>query len=211
AEGPPADVLPLSSPARRRRRPPTWALSLAAAVLAVLVAVPLLLAGRDGPRGSDQLAGRAAPPRTEAAEADESPLAVGPDLGDQSDPSALRQVLANALATTPSGAALARPAPPPGGTTDAATEAAAPSRATNPSGSPAAGDDAEVISRCARSLRSSSGARLGPLVYAATLRWQDTPAVVLAYRVPGEENGRLAHQVFVMAREDCRVLVFQGL
>jgi hypothetical protein len=62
---------------------------------------------------------------------------------------------------------------------------------------------------CAGEARATYGRDLGPLVHAATLRWQGAPAVLLAYRARSSPG--LEHRVFVMAREGCQLLVAQSL
>ena len=64
---------------------------------------------------------------------------------------------------------------------------------------------------CAQATRAEFGQGVGPLVYAASLRWQGTPAVVLAYRVAEPAAPGLDHRVFVMSRRGCRLLVTQSL
>ncbi len=64
---------------------------------------------------------------------------------------------------------------------------------------------------CAGEARANYGQGLGPLVYAATLRWQGTAAVLLAYRLEGAGPTGLDHRAFVLSREDCRLLVVQTL
>ncbi|MGH9151180.1 MAG: hypothetical protein ACRD03_01975, partial [Acidimicrobiales bacterium] len=68
----------------------------------------------------------------------------------------------------------------------------------------------EPAAACRDEVRSQVGDRLGPLVYAATLRWQGTDAVVLAYRLADPSGPGPDHLAFVMARDDCRVLASQG-
>ncbi len=64
---------------------------------------------------------------------------------------------------------------------------------------------------CAGEARAAYGRGLGPLVYAATLRWQGTRAVALAYRVDEAAPSSLDHRVLVLAADGCRLLVAQAL
>ena len=64
---------------------------------------------------------------------------------------------------------------------------------------------------CAGEARRAYGRGLGPFVYAATLRWHATPAVVLAYRVDGAASAGLDHRVLVLSSEGCQLLVAQSL
>jgi hypothetical protein len=64
---------------------------------------------------------------------------------------------------------------------------------------------------CAGEARATYGKGLGPLVYAASLRWQGTPAVLLTYRVDGARAGGLDHRALVLSRAGCQLLVVQTL
>ena len=116
AAGDEAVVVPLHRSGRpahaRRRRPPAWALGAAAALAAVLVAVPLLDRDRDDPGQSvasapSDTADRSA--ATEAGPPGSAGVLDGGDLGDQSDPAVLGRVLAEAVSAEKA-AALASPA-----------------------------------------------------------------------------------------------------
>jgi hypothetical protein len=53
---------------------------------------------------------------------------------------------------------------------------------------------------------------LGPLRLAASLRWQGVPAVVFAYPVGGGPSpSPIGYRALVLARDDCRLLLAQGL
>lgn len=197
-----------------RRRLPRWALPVAAAAAALLVAVPVIGSITDGPdrTATTATAGREAGEGagTEVAAAD------GGDLGDQSDPTVLATALRGAL--------------PGAGTAVAATDAAAPGapeslRQEAPAGGLAAPNtppeaEAQAAKKaakpfvdppCAGTARSSYGKGLGPLLFAARLQWQGAPAVVLAFKVAEAGAPGLDYRVLVMAREDCRLLVVQSL
>ncbi len=70
---------------------------------------------------------------------------------------------------------------------------------------------AESSATCAIQTRESYGQDLGPLVYAARLRWQGVPAVALAYRVARAPGTGLEHRVFVVSTAGCQLLVAQSL
>ena len=64
---------------------------------------------------------------------------------------------------------------------------------------------------CAGEARATYGQGLGPLVHAATLRWQGTEAVLLTYRLRGAGSTGLDHRAFVLSEEGCRLPVVQTL
>ncbi|MEO7837263.1 MAG: hypothetical protein ABIS21_06435, partial [Acidimicrobiales bacterium] len=74
-----------------------------------------------------------------------------------------------------------------------------------------AGGGAAVGPACSATTRATYGKGLGPLVYAARLRWQGEPAVVLAYRLAEAGAPGLDYRVLVMALDGCRLLVVQSL
>ncbi|PLS76577.1 MAG: hypothetical protein CYG61_01305 [Actinobacteria bacterium] len=216
AAGRGADVVALDG----RRRLPRWALPLAAAAAALLVAVPVLSSLGDGNERAETTAtadngGSAGRDSGEVAGTD------GGDLGEQSDPAALGLAIRGALPGAASEEALAAPPPPglAGGESPqdgAAPEGAVPttpqvaSRAMTGTTTRAAGKPF-VDPPCAATARATYGRGLGPLVYAARLRWQGEPAVVLAYRLAEAGAAGLDYRVLVMARDGCRLLVVQSL
>ncbi|HEX2064938.1 MAG TPA: hypothetical protein VHE80_11015, partial [Acidimicrobiales bacterium] len=150
----------------------------------------------DGDRSGDQTA--MAPRQGESFSAPGSaPVRDGGDLGEQSD----ARLLAEAVRAGVGGTAAAVPAGPaaPSAASERAGEPAADATRTGAADPPCAGE--------ARALVPG----LGPLVYTATLRWQGTPAVALAFLAsPSSGPGPLPHQVMVMApQEGCRLLVVQ--
>ncbi len=138
--------------ATRRSRPLAL---LAAALLAVVLAVVVVLVTRVG---SDR------------------PPSPRHDIGAQSDPTALAQVVEKAV-----------------------REQGADGRAPSPDAT------------CAAEVRASYGQGLGPLVYAARLRWEGAPAVLLTYRLQPAGSSGLDHRAFVLALSGCRLLVVQSL
>lgn len=203
----------------RRRRLPAWALGVAAALAAVLVAVPVLSSLGSGDDPTETAATARDDSTTEMATGTSGAVVDGGDLGEQTDQLALGALVAIALGEK-------APAPSPPGqaapTADAqsaaeaeraaAATAAAPApalaRADTPTTTYSVADPAAVTA-CERRLAGELGERLGTLVYRATLRWQGAPAVVLAYRVNGA-GGTLDHQAFVMALDGCGILASQG-
>ena len=233
-EGPPDSFTSAGPAGRQRRRPPTWALGVAAALAAVLVAVPLLTRGAD-----DEAATVATGTMADrAAEQAAGVVTDGGDLGEQSDQLALGSVLTGAVGAGGGQFAAAPASPAAGAASDAATAATdtAGARASEPkalaSGAPAEGAagvsptpearpatpspsvlstaDPAAVAACEEAAAKDFGDRVGPLLYRATLRWQGTPAVLLAYRLADTSSKGPDHQAFVMALDDCRVLVAQG-
>ena len=195
---PAAEVVPL------RRRALAWG-AAAAAVAAVLVGASVLVFS-DGAGPVDTTA---APPGDADRRADRGaggPAAAmitdGGDLGDQSDPQALAQTVEAALR--------ARAGPSAGG---GAARDSASARAGEPEAgvAPATGGDRRL---CAVASTPVLGEASADLVYTASLRWQGTPALLLAYRLSGPgppvAGEGLRHRVVVMAQADCRLLVVQS-
>jgi hypothetical protein len=219
--GPPSSITSHRPAHARERRVPAWAMGIAAALLAVLVAVPLL----DRETGEPDRTAAAQLDRSEATAGDAAapPVVDGGDLGNQSDQLALGTLLAGAVTGAPSApAAASAPArssdqsgadaestgPPVAapGTTDLTgatpTEAFAESRAPRP--------DAAAVAACEQAVATEYARGLGPLLYRATLQWQATPAVLLAYRLADTSASGPDHRAFVMALDGCRLLVVQG-
>ncbi|MGI8685345.1 MAG: hypothetical protein ACR2MO_09705 [Acidimicrobiales bacterium] len=224
-----------SSGARRERRVPGWLMGVAAALLAVMVAVPVLNRG-----GGERLDSAASPTAgtVKSAETAGAPLIEGGDLGDQADQLALGNLISGALTADAAAPALAADrstsaASSPAASSAAGSEVTDPSRAASPdvvAASPAPGQvpftiqapagpgastttvDPAAVAACEGAVAKeyAEGLRLGPLVYRATLRWQGTPAVLLAYRLADTSANGPDHQAFVMALDGCRLLVVQG-
>ena len=193
------NVVPLPRRPDRRTFPP-WALGAVAALVAVLLAVPMVLDDDSdtGQRTASAPAGDAAgnTPSLDAG------VVEGGELGSLSDPAALRDQLLRAVPGT-----VAQKAPAPPGADEAADTLAAPApeaAARNAGGAGAA------ATACRAEVRAEFGGRLGALLYAASLRWQDTDAVVLAYRLADTSAPGPDHLAVVIARDDCRLLASQG-
>ena len=212
-------VTPLRATGSRatRRRVPGWALGAAAAVAALVVAVPALMREDDRPSQT-----ASAPAQDGAAEVRVDDDAVdGGDLGSLSDPATLGQELAlsvpgagasEAAGAADSLAAGTAPSAPP--VAAASPESfAAPSTTAGPAARaavPMSGALAASDAPCRREVRSEFGQGLGDLLWTASLRWQGTDAVVLAYRLADTSGGGPDFRAFVMARDGCRLLVVQG-
>ena len=170
------NVVPLPRRPDRRTFPP-WALGAVAALVAVLLAVPMVLD-------------------------DDSDTGQRTASSDGVFPAALREQLLRAVP-----GAVAQKAPAPPGADEAADTLAAPApeaAARNAGGAGAA------ATACRAEVRAEFGGRLGALLYAASLRWQDTDAVVLAYRLADTSAPGPDHLAVVIARDDCRLLASQG-
>lgn len=222
---------PASTSGGRGRRVPGWAMGAAAALAALLVAVPVL--NRDSGTGPDQVATAARDDARKATTEAAAPVVDGGDLGDQADQLLLGEVLAGAVTGTPAASPSPLSADQPA---VAAAESAAPTRAADagPAGgaeapaaaapapapaqssvtpstpSNAASADPAAVAACEQAVATEYGRGLGPLLYRATLRWQGTPAVVFAYRLADTSANGPDHRAFVMALDGCRLLVVQG-
>lgn len=213
-------VTPLRAAASRaqRRRVPGWALGAAAAVAALVVAVPVLLSDDDR---STQTA--SAPALDEgAADVSVDDNAVdGGDLGSLSDAVTLARELelsvpgagdTEAAGTSDTLAAGTPPSAPPVAAASPQSFAA-PSTTVDPaarSAVPMSGALGSSDSPCRREVRSEFGQGLGDLLWTASLRWQGTDAVVLAYRLADTSGAGPDFRAFVLARDGCRLLVVQG-
>lgn len=196
---------------REGRRAPGWAIGAVAALVAAVVAVPVLL--RDSGPGERTASAPTEGAGTTAEAGADATVIDGGELGPLSDPAALRHRLEQALGGD-AGPAAAEGRP---SSDDDLTTAAPAARSPTPA---ATGDqDAEVARQaaggsppaaCRDEVRAQVDDRLGPLVYSATLRWQGIDAVVLAYRLADRSGPGPDHLAFVMARDDCRVLASQG-
>lgn len=196
-------VVPLSTAVRRRRT--QVGLAAAAAVVAVVLGVSSLGGGSDDAQDT-ALSGSSA---------------TGPDLGDQSD----ARALADRVRTVVEGEFAAGAMSPTADSTEAGDagasgggSAAQSEAAPAPEGEAAVTSKRAVAARssvrpsgpCTATARSEYGRGLADLVFEGTLRWEGTPAVVLAYRIEGA-TGALDHRVLVLARDDCRLLVAQTI
>lgn len=209
-----------------RRRLPRWALPVAAAAAALIVAVPVLgFLGDD--KGGQETAATSDERGTSAGKDAEAVGIDGGDLGEQSDPATLALAISDALPGSASDAALA--APPAGGAGEPLAEARASTSAPafeQEAQAPSAASTAKAKKLgerpCAEIVRSTYGQGLGPLVYTAYVRWKGAgvdatafprgiPAVVLAYRLADPGPPGLDYRVMVMARQDCRLLVAPSL
>lgn len=198
----PSAVVPLST-ARRRRR---TQVGLAAAAVVVLVLGAVSLVGGDDAGDNDNAA--------------LTSQALGPDLGDQSDATALaervRTAVEGELLAGEAGAMAedSADASASGGSAESGTGSGGEAGATAPAQARRAVAARSTPVRrdgpCTATAISEYGRGLGELVFQGTLRWEGTPAVVLAYPIEGA-TGPLDHRVLVLARDDCRLLVAQTI
>lgn len=209
----------------QRRRVPRWALPVAAAAAAVLLAVPVLNSLGDDRGGEETSA--LSDDRGASADRDAETVGTdGGDLGEQSDPATLASAISGALPGAASEAALAAPAAPEGGRAAPLDDARAanPPQVTDQNSAAATRAKARKLGKrpCAGVVRSTYGQGLGPLVYTALVRWKGAgvdpalfpmgePAIVLAYRLADPGAPGLDYRVMVMALEDCRLLVAPSL
>ncbi|HUR18461.1 MAG TPA: zf-HC2 domain-containing protein [Acidimicrobiales bacterium] len=196
-----------------QRRLPRWALPLAATAAAILVAVPLVASLDNGRGNHDTVATLSDTDAAGGADAESAGIDGG-DLGNQSDPTSLAQAVRGALPGAATEAALAAPAPAPaegaddgsGGPSSVPAPVSDGVAKASPAKAPRLGERP-----CAGIARTTYGQGLGPLVYAARVRWEGTPAVVLAYRLADAGGPGLDYRLLVMALQDCRLLVGQSL
>ena len=199
------DAAAQSTPVTRRRR---WTLVAVAGGAAAAVLVGVLVTGVSTSHKSSTAALRKAGPVS-------SQLVRAGDLGDVDDAQALRAKIEPGLpaAVAPQAAAGAKAAQPDTGagggiirggpsTATATTERRALNAARAPSEAP----------RCDAAARTLQPGR-AVLVYVATARWQGTAADVFGFSpegVPATSSRPTPTRVYVLARSDCRLLVFQS-
>jgi hypothetical protein len=135
----------------------------------------------------------------------------GGDLGDQADPQALGQVVKGAVEQPAAGAGGSAATGSGSGPGSAeATQDQAAATTTTRGLAPVAAPLRQGPPACDGVVRERYGASTGVLVYSATLRWQGTPSVVLAYTLE-PPSGSFHHRVFVMSRGDCTLLTVLSL
>ena len=214
----------------RRRVPPGWLVGVAAALVALAVAVPVLTGG--GTK-TDTVATAANDDSAKMSALAGAPAIDGGDIGEQSDQAALGGIVTGALRGASVGAAAADQASPPSVPASGVGEVAGPSRSATAPDDPLAADrdplaapapESAAPPAAAAGASDAAGAtceatvakdyakalNLGALVYRATLRWKGTPAVLLTYRLAETSGPGADHQTFVMATDGCRLLVVQG-
>jgi len=186
----------LDAEARGPRR--TVLVALAAAVLVVLGVVSAALVG-DEERPSDSDTAALSDESTAGQDA-AGDVAFAEDLGELDDQQELRDRVRTVVEPPPT----TTTAPGSGG--EVKESVGAPMAAT-------AGDSSAVRTSgkdpyCEQAVAEELDRGLGPLVYRATLRWNGTPAVAVAYRVE-DASGELDHRLFVLASGSCELLVAQ--
>ncbi len=233
SQAPVAAPVDLRDRRARRRPPPSWLLSAAAAI-AVLAGVAGLLQASDR-NGSgagltaldaERATGGGATADAGATEESAAPVSgadpdvVGGDLGDQSDPAVLTALLQGAAAGggTANGPSLS--------TTSKAVGAEDFGRQTSPgqaesdapvvAGSPAAGSATAASpappstippdrARCRAEAERIGAGRLGGLASTSSVRWKGEPAEVLVYFLT-EPAGGFSRQALVLSRPGCALL-----
>ena len=198
------DVLPLHRRSDQRRFP-TWALGAVAALVAVLLAVPIAL--NDDSDSAEQTASAPTADVADEASSLDAGVVEGGELGSLSDPATLREQLLQAV---PRPMTEAAPPPPTEGAADTLAAPAAGAPTTTEFAARNAGGAGTAGTTCRAEVRAQFGERLGALLYAASLRWQDNDAVVLAYRLADTSAPGPDHLALVMARDGCRLLASQG-
>lgn len=214
------DIVPLrrrpgAPPKASEPRRPAWILGAVAALVAALLAVPVLL--RDDGGSGEQTASAPTDEAVEQASALDAGAVDGGELGSLSDELTLREALVRGVpgaaeatagrAAPTAGDTMAAPAAEASPSASAAITTTAPAlNARQDSGAAAVGTDVA----CQADVREELGERVGPLLYTARLRWQGTDAVVLAYRLADASAPGPDHFALVMALDDCRVLSSQG-
>ena len=162
-----------------------------AAAVAVLAGVGSVIAASRSDKPSLRSSNDAtlASPALEAADA---AVLEGEDMGAQTDPKILGQLVSSRLssATTIPSAAGAAPA------ADSETRqleggGAAKSTGTLP---------------CIKVARSEYSSAVRRLVYGAPVDWQGTPSVVLAYEQRNQKDSPLSYLLLILARSDCHLL-----
>jgi hypothetical protein len=200
----------LDGGSRANRRPMLAALAAAAVAVLGIVGVGVLDDG--GSKGDDTAASRPEALTDEnsaAGAAGGEVVTDGGDLGDLNDPQALAATVRAAVEPPPEGASTAAQdsavvAAPTGGGSGGAAATRSPTELRSTAGAKAGTKDPY----CEAEVSSTYGEGLGPLAYRATLRWDGVPAVAVAYAL-AEPRGELDHRIYVLAVDDCRLLVAQ--
>lgn len=185
----------LDAEARGPRR--TVLVALAAAVLVVLGVVGVALVG-DEERPSDSDTAALSDDSGEALAAGDAAAAPADDLGELGDENELRNRVK----------AVIEPPPTTTTTVDGAqvqeSMGAPAARTASGGGSVARAGDPY----CEQAVAKELDRGLGALVYRATLRWNGTPAVAVAYRLE-RASGELDHRLYVLTSGSCDLLVAQ--
>jgi hypothetical protein len=190
---PHAPVVPI---ARRGGGSRKWLVAAGGIAAALLVVVGIGALARGTSRttaGSATAAGPTitTPPSTVAGPS--SGTVLGGDLGDQSDPAALAQLVVGALSPTSATA------------THASVNGSVAGTASGPA-SPSIAAPAAAAPSCTAQARTALGLAAAGVRYQATVDWQGvTPAVVVVFSAPGGLEGA------VMKAADCSLLAILPL
>src|SRR5205823_14201651 len=200
------DAAAQSTPVTRRRR---WTLVAVAGGAAAAVLVGVLVTGVSTSHKSSTAALRKAGPVS-------SQLVRAGDLGDVDDAQALRDKIEPGLPAASAPQATASPSAQAGtpGATGGGIVRGAPSTATTERRTLNAARAPSEAPRCDAAARTLQPGR-AVLVYVATARWQGTAADVFGFSPEGVPATSSAvrptpTRVYVLARSDCRLLVFQS-
>jgi hypothetical protein len=191
---------------RANRRPMLAALAAAAVAVLGIVGVGVLDGGGGDDAGVTALADR--DESGAGAQAGSEAVTDGGDLGDLTEARAVADAVRAAVEppAEAAGDSAVMAAPTGGGSSSGATTVA---RRYAPA--LRAGSDAKAGAKdpyCEETVAITYAEGLGPLVYRATLRWEGTPAVAVAYTL-AKPQGELDHRIYVLAVDDCRLLVAQ--
>ncbi|MDQ3757224.1 MAG: hypothetical protein M3394_05190 [Actinomycetota bacterium] len=192
----------IDAESRGSRRP--LLVALAAAALMVLGIAGVALVGEEErPSQSDTAALSDSSEQRFGAtlETANDDAAFGGDLGDLRDPKALSERVRTVVEPLPTTTA------PGGAVAGDAAAVVSPSAAARTAGG-SGGSTSSKDPYCQAAVADEYGTGLGRLVYRAVLRWEDTPAVALAYEL-AQPNGELDHRLYVLAEGTCQLLVAQ--
>jgi hypothetical protein len=187
----------VDGPTPQRRRQWTVVVAAGAVAAALLVGLVVTRAGTSS-KSSKTAAGAVSPNLVRAG-----------DLGDVDDAQGLRAKIEPQLTPTAAARAPGNPTPAAGQTGGAGAQSTTERRVAS-----AAQQTPTEATRCERAARALHPGR-DLLVYVATARWQGTPAEVFGFSpagapVTGSPGRPTPTRVYVLARSDCHLLVFQS-
>jgi len=190
-----AAVDAVDKPAPERRRQWTVVVAAGAVAAALLVGLVVTRAGTSS-KSSKTAAGAVSPNLVRAG-----------DLGDVGDAQGLRAKIEPQLTPTAAAHAPSKPTPAAGPAAGAGAQSTTDQRVA----SAARQTEAPRCEGAARALQRGRDL----LVYVATARWQGTPADVFGFSpagapVTGSPGRPTPTRVYVLARSDCHLLVFQS-
>jgi hypothetical protein len=181
-----------------RRQVPQWAAAAAAVAAAAVLVAGLTIALTRSGRSNHTVASASGPAssRSEPEGAAGPTAAIGPDLGDRSDPRELAALLTARLREEPGAATNEAPA----SSTPTPPLPALPVPTTT--GVPSSGEQSTCLPSAARAA-GLPNAELGAIRLIAPLRWRGQPALAFVFERQPPATGRVG---LVMATSDCRLL-----